>query len=96
MCFAGSIRGAIAFGLAVSIPAKSAQNREVLLSTTLVLVFFTTIVFGAMMPAAVHFLKKGEIAAQEKNKGEGSSTLSINEIEEKSMEKYHLQRYDSV
>jgi hypothetical protein len=27
MCFAGSIRGAIAFGLAISIEAKNAENR---------------------------------------------------------------------
>ena len=27
MCFAGSIRGAIAFGLAISIESKTAENR---------------------------------------------------------------------
>jgi hypothetical protein len=53
MSFAGSIRGAIAFGLAISIQTGSIQNDQLLVSTTLVLVFFTTIVFGALMPYAI-------------------------------------------
>lgn len=57
MSCAGSIRGAIAFGLAISIDTKSKANKEVLVSSTLILVFFTTIVFGALMPMFIKFFK---------------------------------------
>ena len=44
----GTIRGAISFGLSISIVSKSELNRDILLSTTLSLVFISTIVFGAL------------------------------------------------
>ena len=53
----GTIRGAIAFGLSISIVSKSELNRDILLSTTLSLVFFSTIVFGALMPYFIIFFK---------------------------------------
>jgi NhaP-type Na+/H+ and K+/H+ antiporter len=57
MSCAGSIRGAIAFGLAISIDTPNAKNKQVLVNTTLILVFFTTIIFGAMMPFLIKFFK---------------------------------------
>jgi NhaP-type Na+/H+ or K+/H+ antiporter len=57
MSCAGSIRGAIAFGLAISIDSKNRMNKEVLVSSTLILVFFTTIVFGALMPFLIKFFQ---------------------------------------
>jgi len=57
MSCAGSIRGAIAFGLAISIDSKNRQIKEVLISSTLILVFLTTICFGAIMPFAIKFFK---------------------------------------
>jgi NhaP-type Na+/H+ or K+/H+ antiporter len=66
----GTIRGAIAFGLSISIVSKSQLNRDILLSTTLSLVFFSTIVFGALMPYFISFFK-----SLDKNK-------NIKEIEE--------------
>jgi len=57
MSCAGSIRGAIAFGLAISIDSKDRQIKEVLISSTLILVFLTTICFGAIMPFAIKFFK---------------------------------------
>ena len=53
----GTIRGAIAFGLSISIVSKSQLNRDILLSTTLSLVFISTIVFGALMPYFINFFK---------------------------------------
>ena len=53
----GTIRGAIAFGLSISIVSKSELNRDILLSTTLSLVFISTIVFGALMPYFIAFFK---------------------------------------
>ena len=56
----GTIRGAIAFGLSISIVSKSELNRDILLSTTLSLVFISTIVFGALMPYFIAFWKSFE------------------------------------
>ena len=53
----GTIRGAIAFGLSISIVSKSELNRDILLSTTLSLVFISTIVMGALMPYFIAFFK---------------------------------------
>ena len=47
---AGCIRGAIAFGLAMSFETGNAEKNAVLLSTTLILVFVSTVVFGAYVP----------------------------------------------
>ena len=58
MSCAGSIRGAIAFGLAISIETNNKQHKEILVGTTLILVFFTTIVFGALMPIMINIMKK--------------------------------------
>ena len=58
MSCAGSIRGAIAFGLAISIETSNQLHKEILVGSTLILVFFTTIVFGAVMPVMINFMKK--------------------------------------
>jgi len=79
----GTIRGAIAFGLSISIVSKSELNRDIIiLSTTLSLVFISTIVFGALMPYFIKFWKSFD-----KNKypdNEGSKELEIIEIEDES------------
>ena len=67
----GTIRGAIAFGLSISIVSKSELNRDILLSTTLSLVFISTIVFGALMPYFIKFWKsfdKAKYPETEENK----------------------------
>ena len=53
----GTIRGAIAFGLSISIQSNKQLNRDILLSTTLSLVFISTVVFGALMPYVIRFFK---------------------------------------
>ena len=58
MSCAGSIRGAIAFGLAISIDTSNKLHKEILVTSTLILVFFTTIVLGAMMPLLINLMKK--------------------------------------
>jgi hypothetical protein len=86
MCFAGSIRGAIAFGLAISIDANSQINRDVFISTTLILVFFTTIVFGALMPWAVKFFSKKERL----------NVSFLDRSNDEIMEKYQIARYEDM
>ena len=67
----GTIRGAIAFGLSISIVSKSELNRDILLSTTLSLVFISTIVFGALMPYFINFFKSfNKTYKEEENKKE--------------------------
>jgi len=46
--FAGMIRGAIAFGLVLRID-ESIENRDVIVTTSLSLVIFTTVVFGSAL-----------------------------------------------
>lgn len=46
--FAGMIRGAIAFGLVLRID-DSVENRDVIITTSLSLVIFTTVVFGSLL-----------------------------------------------
>ena len=42
MSCTGSIRGAIAFSLAISIETNNKKHKEILVGTTLIFVFFTT------------------------------------------------------
>ena len=61
--FAGCIRGAIAFGLAISMPGdegEGANNKKMLISSTLILVYITTLLFGALMSPIVKFFTKGK------------------------------------
>jgi len=66
----GTIRGAIAFGLSISIVSKSQLNRDILLSTTLSLVFISTIVMGALMPYFISFFKSFNKTEKEEKKQE--------------------------
>lgn len=45
--YAGMIRGAIAFGLVLMIDPLVYKNRDVIVTTSLSLVIFTTVVFGS-------------------------------------------------
>jgi NhaP-type Na+/H+ or K+/H+ antiporter len=47
--FAGMIRGAIAFGLVLKIDGKKFAARDVIVTTSLVLVIFTTVFYGAIL-----------------------------------------------
>ena len=67
----GCIRGAIAFGLAMTIETGDINKNSILLSTTLILVLITTILFGPFIP---HLLQK--------NKEESSKDLYQGLLEE--------------
>ena len=45
--YAGMIRGAIAFGLVLRIDGSKFANRDVIVTTSLSLVVFTTVIFGS-------------------------------------------------
>ena len=56
--YAGMIRGAIAFGLVLRIDKDSYKNRDVIVTTSLSLVIFTTVVFGSTVGLLQKFLFK--------------------------------------
>lgn len=83
MFFAGCIRGAIAFGLAISIPEMGDKTiKQLLISSTLILVFFSTIVFGALMATIVKYF------TSHKNK------VEVEKEQEHELEKFSLQGYE--
>ena len=75
----GTIRGAIAFGLSISIVSKSELNRDILLSTTLSLVFISTIVMGALMPYFISFFKSFNKNDKEEEKKEELEYVDLND-----------------
>jgi NhaP-type Na+/H+ or K+/H+ antiporter len=93
MFFSGSIRGAIAFGLAVSIESHITSNRKVLITSTLILVFFTTVVFGALMPFIVKYFKKDTKESKELKENGGDTEQSKPKLETYSIERYERHRY---
>ena len=54
--YAAFIRGAIAFGLVEQIPADNFKFKRVIVSSTLVLVVVSTIIFGSFTPIVQKFL----------------------------------------
>lgn len=57
MAYSGTIRGAIAFGLACSLELDNEMHRTVLISGTLALVLATTVILGALMPFWIKFMR---------------------------------------
>lgn len=54
--YSGSIRGAIAFALSLSIKQELVPNKSLIASTTLIIVLVTTLVGGGMMGLAVQLI----------------------------------------
>ena len=88
--FAGCIRGAIAFGLAISMPSdnqeESLKNNKMLISSTLILVFITTVLFGALMSPIVKFFSKGKNIIRQ--------TMPDNGFISEDFKNYSLQGFD--
>jgi len=87
--FAGCIRGAIAFGLAISMPSdskESEKNKQMLISSVLILVFITTVVFGALMSPIVKFFTRGQNIKLH--------TISDNSFLSDEFKNYSLQGFD--
>ena len=73
--YAGMIRGAIAFGLVLMIDPKVYGNTDVIVTTSLSLVIFTTVVFGS----TVGLLQKYLFSSESDNLNE---TIKINSVYE--------------
>ena len=63
--YAGMIRGAIAFGLVLRIDGEHYKNRDVIVTTSLSLVVFTTVVFGSTVGLLSKCLFPDEVEADE-------------------------------
>jgi NhaP-type Na+/H+ or K+/H+ antiporter len=63
--YAGLIRGAVAFGLVLRID-KLIPNRDVIVTTSLALVVFSTVVFGSTVATMSHFLFRDEMAEKKR------------------------------
>ena len=59
--YAGLIRGAIAFGLVLRIDNDVYENRDVIVTTSLSLVIFTTVLFGSTVGLVSNCLFKNEV-----------------------------------
>lgn len=63
-------------------------------SSTMVLVFFTTVFFGAMMPRMVKYFKRNEKSPiEEINENKSNNLYSLNDSDG-SLERYSLSNYD--
>lgn len=72
MAYSGTIRGAIAFGLACSLQLENELHRSVLISGTLALVLGTTLILGAMMPFFIKYMKSYDTAQELENALKGA------------------------
>lgn len=96
----GFIRGAISYGLAVSIKTDDQEVRDVLISTTLIMVFFTTIAIGGVLPFIFGYFKEKEPkdlkGGSILNSSIISNKYSINGIDGSFLETYSFERFESV
>ena len=98
--YAGMIRGAIAFGLVLRISNGSSPNRGVIVTTSLLLVIFTTVVFGSTVGLLQNCLMgspkeevkeeaEGENLELEKKDEEGSPMRHPNAINDNDEHSYN-------
>ena len=81
MWFAGLIRGAIAFGLVLRLDEESdipEEIRDIIITTALVLVIFTTLVFGSIMPLLSKCLLPKKGAKMKKEGASGRASMASN------------------
>ena len=100
--YAGMIRGAIAFGLVLRIDGSQYHNRDVIVTTSLSLVVFTTVVFGSTVGVLQKILfskKKNEsttmLDSKQKDNMEQLIQPSINKDGNESFESVDVSGSDS-
>ena len=76
--FSGLIRGAIAFALSLEIEHDIAPHREMMVSTTLMMVLMTTVVLGGIMSAFAKII--GLDAEGEEGEDEGTHDSIIKRL----------------
>lgn len=98
MWFSGSLRGAIAWALSLSLPSRNGSDdtRRVVISSTLAIVLFTVIVFGGGMLPLLRLLRV-EDEAEEENEGDsefGNDQRARSQTEMSTLIETLLQRWD--
>jgi NhaP-type Na+/H+ or K+/H+ antiporter len=94
MAYAGTIRGAIAFGLSVSVNTGNKALDDMISTGTLSIVIFTIVVFGIFLPLIITFYKSLEnTKTLEELKEENDNKKSLLESQEKlQKQKFALKR----
>jgi hypothetical protein len=82
MAYSGTIRGAIAFGLACSLELENELNKTVLISGTLCLVLATTVLLGALLPFWISYMRTfdNQEEKEQATKGAIIPSLGTNEF----------------
>lgn len=88
--FAGCIRGAISFGLAMSIKTGNTVSENIILTSTLVLVFGSTIIFGALIPIISKNIYASKINAYIDDLNESYYLMPDNESRSNSRDKNNV------
>lgn len=92
------IRGAIAFGLVLRIDGREFKNRDVIVTTSLSLVVFTTVVCGSTVGLLSHVLFTDQTESEDYEKVKSKKSLGKDTAingEDDSFESYDLSNSDS-
>ena len=84
ICYAGLIRGAIAFGLVLTIDEHVVHDKEVIVTTTLALILITTVLYGTTMGLMQRVLVPPKVEDEHEydSISEGEEHLDKSEYEE--------------
>lgn len=75
MWFSG-LRGAISYALSLHLDLSSDETRHVIITTTLIIVLFTTLVFGGSTMPLLKYLKPGKKRRSRSTRGSGGASSS--------------------
>lgn len=78
--FSGTIRGAVSFALAIGIKCPNKINQEVLISSSIYIVFITTVLFDALMPVIINLFRMCD--KNKEGKGKDSSMIELSQDED--------------
>ena len=73
MSFSGFIRGAISYGLALTLTSKNLVVRHTLITTVLIIVFTTTLIVGIMLPFVINSANENGVGINSQYIREGFS-----------------------
>lgn len=95
MVFSGLIRGAISYGLALTIKNSNDVEKNSLLNATIIIVFFTSIFLGGIIPLITKkFLEKLNLQKTNANSDSNMSFSNSLISNDANIESYSFQRYD--
>lgn len=107
MSFSGYVRGAISYGLAITIKSNSEETRNVLITTCLIIVFLTTLFMGGIIPLVIKKINSEELEEANRSanplifSSNNSSFISNNSNssylnQDNNVETFSIQRFDKI